>query len=148
MKGLGVPVMNQFGLRPALVKGTKQIAPLTVARDLDTRGWLNGVPTFNFHMHLPHYAVTTTTAARFRSWRASRSIWSARIHSPRRGTGVQLVHLDAARGQAPRAHPARRLDDLHHAVRRHREPGELLEEPRDDVTMAGAGSHMTRVRIR
>src|SRR5215471_16368940 len=28
MNGLGVPVMNQFGLRPALVKGTKQIAPL------------------------------------------------------------------------------------------------------------------------
>jgi hypothetical protein len=27
--------------------------------DLDKRGWLNGVNTFNFHMHLPHYAVTT-----------------------------------------------------------------------------------------
>src|ERR1700676_4599518 len=26
MKALGVPVMNQFGLRPALVKGTKQMA--------------------------------------------------------------------------------------------------------------------------
>ena len=50
--------MNQFGLRPALVKGTKQISPLTVAKDLDTRGLLNGVPTFNFHKHLPHYAVT------------------------------------------------------------------------------------------
>jgi hypothetical protein len=28
-------------------------------RDLDTRGWLTNVPTFNFHMHLPHYSVTT-----------------------------------------------------------------------------------------
>jgi hypothetical protein len=59
MTALGVPVMNQYGLRPALVKGTKQITPLTVARDLDTLGLLNGVPTFNFHLHLPHYAVTT-----------------------------------------------------------------------------------------
>jgi hypothetical protein len=59
MTALGVPVMNRYGLRPALVKGTKQITPLTVARDLDTLGLLNGVPTFNFHLHLPHYAVTT-----------------------------------------------------------------------------------------
>src|SRR5262244_3644161 len=59
MKGLGVPVMNQYGLRPALVKGTKQIAPLTINRDLDKLGLLNGVSTFNFHPHLPHYALTT-----------------------------------------------------------------------------------------
>jgi hypothetical protein len=58
MKGLGVPVENQWGLRPALESKTNQIAPLTAFRDLDTRGWLNGVTTFNFHMHLPHYAVT------------------------------------------------------------------------------------------
>src|SRR5215471_10368215 len=59
MKELGVPVINQFGLRPALVKGTKQIAPLTVHRDLDELGLLNGVSTFNFHPHLPHYALTS-----------------------------------------------------------------------------------------
>ena len=58
MKGLGVPVINQYGLRPALVKGTKQIAPLTINKDLDTLELLNGVSTFNFHPHLPHYAVT------------------------------------------------------------------------------------------
>jgi len=58
MKGLGVPVMNQYGLRPALVKGTKQIAPLTINRDLDSLELLNGVSTFNFHPHLPHYALT------------------------------------------------------------------------------------------
>lgn len=58
MKGLGVPVMNQYGLRPALVKGTKQIAPLTINRDLDELKLLNGVTTFNFHPHLPHYALT------------------------------------------------------------------------------------------
>ena len=59
MKGLGVPVENRFGLRPALVPGTKKLAPLSINRDLDTRGWLKGVTTFNFHSHLPHYAVTT-----------------------------------------------------------------------------------------
>lgn len=59
MKGLGVPVQNQFGLRPATVKGTNQIAPLTAFRDLDSRGWLSKVTTFNFHPHLPHYALTT-----------------------------------------------------------------------------------------
>jgi hypothetical protein len=58
MKALGVPVMNQFGLRPALVKGTTQISPLSINKDLDTIGLLNGVTTFNFHPHLPHYAVT------------------------------------------------------------------------------------------
>ena len=62
MKALGVPVMNQFGLRPALVKGTKQISPLTINRDLDKLGLLKGVSTFNFHPHLPHYAVTTDDA--------------------------------------------------------------------------------------
>ncbi|HEY4325079.1 MAG TPA: hypothetical protein VGN20_13870 [Mucilaginibacter sp.] len=60
MKGLGVPVENQFGLRPATVSGTTQLMPLNISRELDTRGWLNGVTTFNFHLHLPHYAVTTT----------------------------------------------------------------------------------------
>ena len=59
MKGLGVPVENRWGLRPAMVAGTSQIAPLTAMRDLDARGWLTGVTTFNFHPHLPHYAVTT-----------------------------------------------------------------------------------------
>ena len=59
MAGLGVPVDNQYGLRPGVVAGTSRIAPLTAYRDLDTRGWLNGVSNFSFHKHLPHYAVTT-----------------------------------------------------------------------------------------
>ncbi|MGQ5633730.1 MULTISPECIES: hypothetical protein [unclassified Streptomyces] len=58
MKGLGVPVMNRYGLRPATSEGNT-IAPLSTVRDLDTRGWLDGVTNFNFHMHLPHYEVTT-----------------------------------------------------------------------------------------
>jgi hypothetical protein len=59
MKALGVPVMNQFGLRPAVVKGSTQIMPLSINKDLDELGLLDDVTTFNFHPHLPHYALTT-----------------------------------------------------------------------------------------
>lgn len=62
MEGLGIPVINRFGLRPAVVEGTQRIGPLTIARDLDTRGWLEGVTAFNFHPHLPHYAVAAEDA--------------------------------------------------------------------------------------
>ena len=58
MKALDVPVHNAWGLRPALVDGTNQIAPLTGFRDLDARGLLNNVTTLNFHPHLPHYQLT------------------------------------------------------------------------------------------
>jgi hypothetical protein len=59
MKALDVPVINKFGLRPAVVKGTGEIAPLRINKDLDRLGLLNAVTTFNFHPHLPHYALTT-----------------------------------------------------------------------------------------
>lgn len=59
MKAFEVPVINKYGLRPAVVKGTKEIAPLTAFRDLDTLGLLKNVTTFNFHPHLPHYELTT-----------------------------------------------------------------------------------------
>jgi hypothetical protein len=58
MKGLNVPIENRYGLRPSVVAGTRQVAPLTINRDLDSRGWLAGVTNFSFHKHLPHYAVT------------------------------------------------------------------------------------------
>ncbi|GGV17710.1 hypothetical protein GCM10010260_66560 [Streptomyces filipinensis] len=58
MQGLGVPVMNRYGLRPATGEGNR-IVPLSTVRDLDPKGWLDGVTNFNFHMHLPHYEVTT-----------------------------------------------------------------------------------------
>ncbi len=59
MKALDVPVHNTWGLRPAVVKGTKEIAPITAFRELDEPGLLKGVTTFNFHPHLPHYELTT-----------------------------------------------------------------------------------------
>lgn len=58
MKALEIPVINQWGLRPALVKGTRDIAPLNAFKDFDKLGLLNNVPTLNFHPHLPHYALT------------------------------------------------------------------------------------------
>ena len=44
------------------MKGTKEIAPLTAFRDIDKVGLLNNVTTFNFHLHLPHYEVTSQDA--------------------------------------------------------------------------------------
>lgn len=58
MKGLGTPVENRYGLRPAR-DAQKKLAPLSIASDLDTKRWLKGVTTLNFHMHLPHYEVTS-----------------------------------------------------------------------------------------
>jgi hypothetical protein len=59
MKGLGIPVENRYGLRPAVLNDRNQIAPLSINRDLDAPGYLDAVTTFNFHLHLPHYALTT-----------------------------------------------------------------------------------------
>ncbi|HEU4624511.1 MAG TPA: hypothetical protein VFS52_07110 [Steroidobacteraceae bacterium] len=62
LNALGVPVENRYGLRPAVAPGTTTLAPLSIDRDLDTAGWLEGVTSFSFHKHLPHYAVTTDDA--------------------------------------------------------------------------------------
>jgi len=66
LQALEIPVENRYGLRPAVVPGTNRSAPLSIAADLDTRGWLAGVRNFNFHMHLPHYAVTRDDARKAR----------------------------------------------------------------------------------
>lgn len=66
MRALDVPVHNVWGLRPAVVEGTTEIAPLTAARDLDSPGLLADVTTFNFHPHLPHYELTAPESAALR----------------------------------------------------------------------------------
>jgi len=63
MEGLGIPIVNKYGLHPASVLETGKIAPLSIARDQDKRGWLDGVTHFNFHPHLPHYEVTPDDAS-------------------------------------------------------------------------------------
>src|SRR3954453_10492486 len=55
MHALDVPVHNVWGLRPARHNGG--IAPLTAFKEADTLGLLDGVPTLNFHPHLPHYEL-------------------------------------------------------------------------------------------
>src|ERR1700677_3490012 len=58
MKAFDVPVHNTWGLRPAVVEGTKEIAPLAAFSDLDAARLLDNVTTFNFHPPLPHYELT------------------------------------------------------------------------------------------
>lgn len=52
LAGLGVPVDNRFGLRPAAAADGAP-APILAERTLDDLGPLNGVTTFNLHPHLP-----------------------------------------------------------------------------------------------
>jgi len=54
---LEIPVENRYGLSPAKVKGAQEPTPLSMVES-DTPGLLQGVPTFNAHMHLPHLALT------------------------------------------------------------------------------------------
>jgi hypothetical protein len=62
MRALDVPVRNIWGLRPARRDG--DIAPLTKFAEADALGLLAGVPTLNFHPHLPHYEITEAAAGR------------------------------------------------------------------------------------
>lgn len=58
MRALDVPVHNEFGLRPAVVQGTREPVPLVKTEGVDRHGLLAGVTNFSFHMHLPQYRVT------------------------------------------------------------------------------------------
>jgi hypothetical protein len=53
LSGLGLPVQNRFGLRPA-VDPDGEPAPIEVRQSLDRLGLLRGVRNFNSHPHLPH----------------------------------------------------------------------------------------------
>jgi hypothetical protein len=53
LAGLGVPVENRFGLRPA-VTADGAPEPVEIEHSLDVLGLLTGVATFNLHPHLPH----------------------------------------------------------------------------------------------
>jgi hypothetical protein len=49
--------VEEISARQAAVGGSW--AHHTINKDLDNLGVLKGVTTFNFHLHLPHYALTT-----------------------------------------------------------------------------------------
>ena len=137
MKALNVPVINQWGLRPAVVKGTKEIAPLTAFRDLDKLGLLNNVT----HIQLPPALAALRSDHPGLKVGACPGQATHRPRSPaslhRRGQqGVQLPALVAADRTTSRRHPAHRLHPLHHALRRHGQPGEPLAKSRADEMRA------------
>jgi hypothetical protein len=53
MAGLGAPIRNRFGLRPARTEAGEPV-PFKQAAE-DRFGILAGVPYLNLHPHLPHY---------------------------------------------------------------------------------------------
>ncbi|WAJ46634.1 hypothetical protein OK015_09335 [Mycobacterium sp. Aquia_216] len=54
LAGLGVPVENRFGLRPAAGPDGSPM-PIEIESGLDRLKFLDGVSTFNVHPHLPHF---------------------------------------------------------------------------------------------
>jgi hypothetical protein len=63
LAGLGVPVENRFGLRPA-VEADGSPAPILIDRAADRLHLLDEVRTFNLHPHLPHLAPTGDAIAK------------------------------------------------------------------------------------
>ena len=55
LAGLGAPIENRFGLRPAGESPTGRRLLIEAERSLDDLGLLNGVETFNLHPHLPQF---------------------------------------------------------------------------------------------
>ena len=138
MKGLGVPVHNTYGLRPALVKGTNEIAPLTPFHDLDSLGLLRNVPTLNFHPHLPHYELTG--GADSIQVLARQPIDLERPH-PFTEAGARefncLLWMPPERAEG-RRHRSGRFHEFHHTLWRHEESRDLLEESRGDEVSGGS----------
>lgn len=60
MAGLGAPIRNRFGLRPARLESGE---PVPIKRVTEDRfGILKGVENLNLHPHLPHYERIGTAA--------------------------------------------------------------------------------------
>jgi len=55
LAGLGLPVENRYGLRPAAERDGSP-TPIDIDRTRDALSLLHGVNTFNLHPHLPHLA--------------------------------------------------------------------------------------------
>jgi len=117
MKGSALPVENQSGLRPATVPGASQFQPLVQFKDLDKRGWLTNVTTFNFHPHLSRYALTTTDAkaVHILAQQPVTPVPSPSVH-PGRKSRIQHVSLDAPERGEGRRYSTGRLHYLHDAV--------------------------------
>ena len=64
LAGLGLPVRNRFGLRPAKLPNGQPM-PLEIATELDRSGLMKDVTTFNLHPHLPHFELPGGGAEKF-----------------------------------------------------------------------------------
>ncbi len=64
LAGLGLPVENRFGLRPAAVADGSP-APIQIESAADRSNFLNGVATFNLHPHLPHFVPLGEAETKF-----------------------------------------------------------------------------------
>ncbi len=73
LNGLGLPIRNQFGLRPAKFPDGSP-APIKIAPELDRFALLDGVTTFNLHPHLPHFEMWATASQSSTCLLVSRSI--------------------------------------------------------------------------
>ena len=135
MKGLNVPVINQYGLRPAVVKGTNQIAPLHT----NQRPRRPGPPAQCHHLQLSSPPAPLRPDQRRHLVGAGPLLPGDRPGpaAPLYCGGqhrIQLLHLDATSVRPRRRYPDGRLDHLHYAIRWHPKSGEFLAEPRADET--------------
>lgn len=64
LAGLGAPIRNRFGLRPAR-EADGSPSPVEIAENADRFGILNGVTTLNLHLHLPHLEPINEGAKKF-----------------------------------------------------------------------------------
>ena len=79
LAGLGAPVENRFGLRPATAADGSP-APIDADRSLDDLGLLEGVETFNLHPHLPQLERLGDSMARMQVLARQRIDLSAPPH--------------------------------------------------------------------
>ena len=64
LAGLGAPVRNRFGLRPAH-EPEGSPSPIEIAENADRFGVLAGVTTLHLHMHLPHFEPVDEGAEKY-----------------------------------------------------------------------------------
>lgn len=97
LAGLGVPVVNRFGLRPARLEDGLP-APIDADRALDDLGILEGVEKLNLHAHLPHLERRREAMERMQVLATQKIDPSAPPH-PFSGTGA--TSFDALLQSAP-----------------------------------------------
>jgi hypothetical protein len=109
-----VPRQQRFGLYTRSL--IKKLGPLSIKRDFGYQAVAEDVTTFNFHMHLPHYAVIDDDTE------------AVRVLARQWETQNLTCFSGCLRAGPCRRRALRGFDYLQHAVRRGRKPAQLLEE--------------------